>query len=203
MWLVNIISFVENLMTGIISIIAIRGFGINAVWLSSLWSDIIVVLIIIISVIVWRQRFSLSSESVLKLPDDFGAAAGEFVEYQVTSLEDVVAVSDSVVKFCKDRGAEEKKAYYAGMCIEEVTRNIIQHGEFNERRSHVDVRVVCTDDMTIRVSDDCKKFDPRERMEMYNPETPEKNIGLRMVAKLANSIDYYNNAGINTLIMKL
>ena len=40
-------------------------------------------------------------------------------------------------------------------------------------------------------------------MNQFNPDSPEKNIGLRMVAKLASYVDYYNNAGINTLIMKI
>ena len=159
--------------------------------------------IILVSVFVWRKRFSLSAASILKLPDDYGASKDQYVEYKVESLDDVSAVSESVVNFCKGRGADSKKSFYAGLRIEEITRNILQHGKFHERSSLVDVRVVCTDEMTIRVSDDCQKFDPREIIKMYNPEMPEKNIGLRMVAKLANSIDYYNNAGINTLIMKL
>jgi hypothetical protein len=57
--------------------------------------------------------------------------------------------------------------------------------------------------LTIRVSDDCRKFDPREYLNLFDEETPEKAIGLRMVARLASNIDYYNNAGINTLIIKI
>ena len=203
MWLVNFIVFIENFLTGVITLTTIPAFGVNAAWLASLWSNIIVLAIILVSVFVWRKRFSLSAASILKLPDDYGASKDQYVEYKVESLDDVSAVSESVVNFCKGRGADSKKSFYAGLCIEEITRNILQHGKFHERSSLVDVRVVCTDEMTIRVSDDCQKFDPREIIKMYNPEMPEKNIGLRMVAKLANSIDYYNNAGINTLIMKL
>lgn len=40
-------------------------------------------------------------------------------------------------------------------------------------------------------------------MNLIHSEEAEKNIGLRMVSKLASSIDYFNNAGINTLIIKI
>ena len=40
-------------------------------------------------------------------------------------------------------------------------------------------------------------------MRLFTQESPEKSIGLRMVAKISKSIDYYNNAGINTLIIKV
>ena len=38
---------------------------------------------------------------------------------------------------------------------------------------------------------------------MFEPELPEKNIGLRIVAGLAKQMDYYNTAGVNTLLIKL
>jgi anti-sigma regulatory factor (Ser/Thr protein kinase) len=81
--------------------------------------------------------------------------------------------------------------------------NILQHGENDGKSHHVSVRLVCKDKLTIRIQDDCRKFDPRERMDMYDSKTPEKNIGLRLVSKAASSVDYYNNAGINTLILKI
>ena len=150
-----------------------------------------------------KKKISFASEALLKLPDDFGAAEDEYVEYAIEDMEKVSAVSAELIAFCKKRGVEKKKAYWVGLCSEEITRNILQHGHFHETKSHVSVRVICKDELTIRIQDDCQKFDPRQRMEMYNPETPEANIGLRMVAKLASSVDYYNNAGINTLIMKI
>ncbi len=59
------------------------------------------------------------------------------------------------------------------------------------------------DDLTIRIRDNCREFDPRKRLAMFEPEQPEKNIGLRIVAGLAKQMDYYNTAGVNTLLIKL
>ena len=98
---------------------------------------------------------------------------------------------------------DARTSFWAGLCVEEITGNIFEHGTSRGKHIQADVRIVCKNDLTIRVQDDCHKFDPRKRMNMFSPDTPENNIGLRMVAKLASYVDYYNNAGINILIMKI
>ena len=69
--------------------------------------------------------------------------------------------------------------------------------------SYVDVRVVVRDELTVRIRDNCPEFDPRKRLEVFYPESPEKNVGIRLTAGLARQMDYYNNAGINTLVLKM
>ena len=203
MKLVNVLSFAETAMIGLFAVLTAPRFGANAVWLANTWSDLLVLGMILVSVFLWKKRPGLRTPELLKLPEDFGASQDEYLEYSVWSLEDVGALSQSVIDFCRGRGLGERKAYLSGLCVEEIAGNVLEHGDYKAKRNHVNVRVVCKEEMTIRVQDNCRKFDPRERMDMYHPERPEKNIGLRMVAKMAKQIDYYNNAGINTLIMKI
>ena len=40
-------------------------------------------------------------------------------------------------------------------------------------------------------------------MEQYFPEDPLKNIGIRMIGKLASDIDYKNNIGLNVLTITI
>lgn len=203
MALVNVVSFAETAVIGVLALIAVPRMGVDAAWLANTWSDIIALAVILVSVFVWKggARFSLSA--LLKLPERFGARPGEYAEFTAATQADVVAVSEAVVTHCESRGVDRRKAFLTGLCVEEIMGNVLQHGAMGKKHYHVNVRVVCKDELTIRIRDDCRKFDPRERMEMHSPETPEKNIGLRMVAGLASNIDYYNNAGINTLIIKI
>ena len=203
MMLMNVMSFAETALAGLILWAAVPSFGTDAAWLANLWSDILSVLIVLISVITWKKGVSLSVPDFLKLPENFGAGPDESAEYSLLSEDQVSAVSEAVIAFCKERSMDERKAFWAGLCVEEMTSNIFKHGASGGKQIQADVRIVCRDDLTIRIQDDCRKFDPRERMNMFSPETPEKNIGLRMVAKLASYVDYYNDAGINTLIIKI
>ena len=203
MMLMNVMSFVETALTGVIAWAAVPSFGTDAAWLANLWSDILSVLIVLVSVFTWKKKVSMAVPDLLKLPDDFGAGPDESAEYSLNSLDQVSAVSEAVTAFCKERNMDAKKSSWAGLCVEEMTSNIFEHGASDGKQYQADVRIVCRNGLTIRIQDDCRKFDPRERMKMFNPETPEKNIGLRMVAKLASYVDYYNIAGINSLIMKI
>ncbi|MBP3873264.1 MAG: ATP-binding protein, partial [Lachnospiraceae bacterium] len=82
--------------------------------------------------------------------------------------------------------------------------NIVEHG-FNDGKKHsVDVRIVAADEpLTIRIRDDCPAFDPAKYMEQFSHEDPSKNAGLRLIAGIAKSINYQNNAGINTLLINV
>ena len=203
MALVNTMSFFETAVIGVLAMLLAPVLGIRAVWLSGLIGDAISLSVILVTVFAAKKRPDMSWASLLKLPDDFGTNTDEYMEYSVRSKEEVSAVSDAVIRFCNLRIPEKKKAYWAGLCVEEIVNNILQHGFYKEDHNTIDIRVVCKDSLTIRIHDDCRKFDPREHMRLFDKNSPEKAIGLRMVAKLACSIDYYNNAGINTLMIKL
>ena len=203
MMLVNTMSFFETAVIGVLAMLLVPVLDIRAVWLSGLIGDAISLSLIFISVFAEKKRLDMSWASLLKLPDDFGTNADEYIEYSVRSKEEVSEVFDVVISFCGQRIPEKKRAYWAGLCVEEIANNILQHGFYKEDHNTIDIRVVCKDSLTIRIHDDCRKFDPREHMRPFDKNSPEKAIGLRMVAKLACSIDYYNNAGINTLMIKL
>lgn len=203
MTLVNVMAFVETAFIGILAVILTPVMGDAGAWLSNTFVDIICILIVLISVVVWKKSVDFSAESLLKMPPEFGAAPDEFVEFSVKNLDDVSSVSEAVVNFCKSRNISGKNAFYSGLCVEEMARNILQHGFTKEKNYYADVRVVAKDELTIRIQDNCREFDPRKRMDMMNPEDPEKNIGIRLVAGISKSIDYYNNAGINTLLIKV
>ncbi len=203
MLLVNILSFVETGLVGVLALLTVPVQGPDAAWLANTWSDLICVIIYLISVLVNKKKPGLSISDIMKLPDDFGASADEVAEFSVTKLPDVSAVSAEICRFCKSGNVDAKRSVLSGLCVEEITRNILQHGNYHADRNNIDVRVVCKDEVTIRIQDDCRKFDPCKRMKMFDPEKPEENIGLRMVAGLAKDMNYYNNAGINSLIIKL
>ncbi len=203
MKLVNVMSFVEMSMIGVLTLVTVPLFGSNAAWLANMWSDILAIIIVIISVFVWAGRIDFGASSLLKLSPDFGASGDEFHEYSVETPEEVSDVSAKVIDYCKSRGIGGRKAFWVGLCIEELVINVLRHGLFKKGQNSINIRVVCKQGLTIRIRDDCRKFDPKNYMKLFDPDSPEKHIGLRMVSKLVDNVNYYNNAGINTLIMKL
>ena len=203
MLLVNIMSFAETALIGLFTLSAIGFFGTDAAWLSNTIIDILCIITVMISVIVYQKRFDLSIASMLKLPSGFGAEKDSFITFSANRIEDVTQAYENIIGFCEKNSCSEKTAYHVVLCIEEMAGNVFEHGFNKSKNYYVDIRIVSKDDiLTVRVRDNCKEFDPRKRADFYDPKHPEKNIGIRIVTMIAQKIDYYNNAGINTLIMK-
>ncbi|MBR3151185.1 MAG: hypothetical protein IKF46_04300, partial [Erysipelotrichaceae bacterium] len=55
----------------------------------------------------------------------------------------------------------------------------------------------------LRIKDDCVPFDPGERQKLTDNEDISKNIGLRMVFRMAKDIKYQNILGLNVLTIRI
>ena len=203
MTLVNVLSVVETALIGVTAALTVPWFGMAAAWLANTWVDVLCVSALVGYGWITKKKADFKAATLLALSDSFGASLNEIMEYSVKSMDDVTRVSESVVNFCKERGVSSRTAFFAGICVEEMSNNIFRHGSRPGKSTYVDVRVVVQEDLTIRIRDNCPEFDPRKRIEMFHPESPEQNIGIRLTAGLARQIDFYNNAGINTLLMKI
>lgn len=203
MVLVNVLSFAETASMGVFVLFAIQPFGTDAVWLSNTIIDVLCLIVVLISVVVYNGRIDFSMSALLKLPDSFGAKEGEFMTFSVVDPEDVIGASEKVIGFCMEHDYDKQTASHVGLCLEEIAGNVLEHGFGKSHNYYADIRVVIREEeLTVRVRDNCREFDPRKRIDAFDPDDPGKNIGIRIVAQIAKTIDYYNNAGTNTLIMK-
>ena len=93
----------------------------------------------------------------------------------------------------------------AALAMEEMAGNVVGHGFTKDRRRHsVDARVVHKDgDVILRIKDDCVPFDPSERLSIVEPADPLKNVGIRMVYKVAKDVQYQSILGLNVLTVRI
>lgn len=54
----------------------------------------------------------------------------------------------------------------------------------------------------LRIKDDCIPFNPKERLVLINTQDLFKNIGIKMVYKIADEVIYQNLIGLNILTIK-
>ncbi|MBQ9154161.1 MAG: hypothetical protein IJ130_10135 [Solobacterium sp.] len=50
---------------------------------------------------------------------------------------------------------------------------------------------------------DCVPFDPAQRLQSAKPQDPAKNIGIRMIFRLAKEIRCQNLPGLNVLTIRV
>ncbi len=72
-------------------------------------------------------------------------------------MEEVINISREVQKFCREKGLDEKRSYYASLFLEEMAGNVIEHGFTKDKKKHtVDIRVIHKkEEVLLRIKDDC------------------------------------------------
>lgn len=187
------------------SALLIRWLGINGVYIANVLNGIVCVIVILIYSCIKIKRFPVNMEQLMVIPDDFGAAPDERIDISVKSMDEVLLVSEQVSEFCRRRGIDGRRSYLASLCMEEMAGNIVEHGYTKDHKRHsIDIRIVHKDDSIImRIRDDCVPFDPKERKELVDPSDFMKNMGIRMVYQIAESVEHQNVLGLNVLTLRI
>ena len=204
--LVHILSVLDGVVcVAGFTLLLIRWIGMNSVYLANVLNGVVTTLIIFGYAWLKKKGPPRRMEELMAVPADFGASAEERMDLTVRSIEEVVTISRRVQDFCRSRGIDEKRAYLAALSLEEMAGNVVDHGFSKDKKQHtVDVRVVHKDDdVILRIKDDCVPFDPGERRKLAEGEDITKNIGIRMVFKIARDVQYQNILGLNVLTIRI
>ena len=201
---------VTALLDGVVCVagftaLLIPALGMNSVYIANVLNGVVTALVFLGYAWLKNRHFPRSMEKLMVIPKDFGASAQERMDLSVRSMEDVVSVAQRVERFCLDRGSDRREAYLAGLCMEEMAGNVVEHGFVKDTKKHsVDLRVVHKGgDVILRIKDDCVPFDPHERQELAEGGDAAKNIGIRMVFKTARDVQYQNILGLNVLTIRI
>ena len=124
-----------------------------------------------------------------------------------------------------EHGFDDGKEHYAEVCVvykesgqkgykQEKSRqkeNELNNGERAKSEQEKDTQNEHVQELSeqkkgellLRIKDDCRHFDPKEKLALIDPDDMTKNIGLRMVSKLAKTMSYTNMLGLNVLTITI
>ena len=206
----NALIHVTSLLDGVVFVagftaILIPWLKVNSVYVANVLNGIGCVLAFLLYAVIKNRRMPRNMEELMVIPEEFGVPKEERLDVTLKSVEEVVSVSTKVQEFCLERGINGKRAFYAALFLEEMAGNVVEHGFTKDRKSHtVDIRVSHkAEDVILRIRDDCVPFDPGERQKIVTGDDPVKNIGIRMVFKMAKSVEYQNILGMNVLTIRI
>lgn len=204
--LVHIVSLLDGVVcvAGFTALLIPR-LGMNSVYIANVLNGVVAALAFFVYAWWKNRRFPRTMDELMVIPRDFGVSASERMDLSVKSMEEVVSISRQVQAFCLERGIDRRRAYLSGLSMEEMAGNIVEHGFARDRREHtIDVRVVHKDqDIILRIKDDCAPFDPAEQQKLADAEDVTRNVGIRMVFKMASDVRYQNILGLNVLTIRI
>ena len=204
--LVHVLALLDGVVCVVaFSALTIRTLGMNGIYLSMTFNGIVTTLVIIGYAWKKRRHFPHSMDDLMVIPEDFGVSEDERMDLSIANIGEVVTISQKVQDFCLERGIDRRRSYLAGLSMEEMAGNIVEHGfEKDNKKHYVDIRVVHKDDdVILRIKDDCIPFDPGERIKMADNDDLTRNIGIRMVFRMARDVQYQNILGLNVLTIRI
>ena len=135
-------------------------FGARGVFMAFSTAQI---LTLFISWLVHRKRSGRgfpSASSFLEVDESFYTKPGDVISYPLETIEDCTLASEQVVLFCRGHKIEDRKGFLAGLCVEELATNALEHGLKDHRGiKTADIRVVIDgEDVIIRLRDGGSAF---------------------------------------------
>ena len=174
-------------------------FGVRGVFMAFATSQILTL------VSCWFVHWKRSGKAVpsgndyLEMDDTFYTGPGDVISYPLETLEDCSLVSEQTVLFCRGHKIEDRKCFLAGICVEELTVNAVEHGLKHVKGiKSADIRVVIDGkDVIIRLRDGGPAFNLKHFADRLNEESKKKSgTGIKILLHFAKSVSYYRVYGI-------
>lgn len=183
-------------------------FGADAVWFAFPVTQVMMLLYYIIVIAMERRRLGLSGcslwDQILLLPVSFDVPETDRMDRSISSMEEVMALSQDVTQFCKNHGCDARRTYYMALAVEELAGNVIRHGFSRDRKPHsMEIRVLKKgEEYILRIRDDCPIFDPVHQLTLYSDADLVHHIGLRMAIGSAKEVKYTCIFKLNNLVIR-
>lgn len=204
---VNIIQFFNCFIFPIGFVVLSMPFlGVYSVWMSYAIAEVLMITTLIIISTIKNKHLPRNILDILMLDDNFGTKPEDTMSITVTSVDEVVNVSKAVSDFAKSKGADDKRVYIVGLCLEEMASNVILHGFTKGKKNnkyYVDIFVRYENgQFYTRLRDNAPEFNPQKRLQR-DANDPTKNIGIKMVSRLAKNMYYQTTFGTNVLTIEI
>ena len=202
--LANAITFLENAFQGVFALLFVGKLGADAAWAANPVATALCLLAVMVYGLsggadCWRDPLRF-----LHFPTDFGSAVDARMTLAICSQELVMDAARGLMEFCTRQGMSERACMTAGVCVEELAGNVVKHGFQNQKSGTVWVlATIQNKTLTLRIRDNCIRFDPKEYLRLSAQDDPSEHIGIRLVAGLAESVEYQNMFGMNMLTIEV
>ncbi|MCR5596316.1 MAG: ATP-binding protein [Lachnospiraceae bacterium] len=203
---VNVISFMDGFTNVVVpALILAPLFGAVGIWWATPIGSLLSALIYPVYAVICRRGLPKDKDEWLIFGNGFGVEDKDRLIMHISDKSDVTMTAEKAQEFCIQHDISRKTSMYCALCLEEMTRNVVDFGFKEDAGKHfLDSRIVYKDgEVMLRIKDDCKPFDPVEMYKHLNPDTPDVNIGIKMVMRIAGDVSYQNLLGLNVLTISL
>ena len=177
--------------------------GIRAIFIAYALAELVTIIIIYLTPCIKAKHLLFTFEDIFEINKNIEVS--DSINISVKDINEIVKISSEVENFCVAHGIDARRSKMSGLCLEEVAGNVVEHGFTKTKKNKLSIDIyvsVIDDNVILRIRDNAPNFDPQSKLgEVEND--PCKNIGIRLVSKIAKQMNYQNYFGMNVLSIEL
>lgn len=169
-----------------------------------LFTEVMCSIVLFIYASIKNKSRIASTEDILLLKGNFDTNTK--FNKTLESYEQIGNLSKEISDFCIEHNIDRKRSNLTGLCIEELCKDTFEESTLkkNTKGVRIDVYVIIEgSEITIRIRDNFELSNATSRIDIFNPEDPCKNVGVRLVSKISKQMIYQNVFGLNNMIVKM
>lgn len=202
---VHALTIVHRLISPVLFTFVLgKMFGTEGLFIAIPVSEIAALIGYILFAIITNKKNEFL-DAILMISDGYGYNSENSCSFSISSIEEAVNISEKIMTFCNQHNVDKRIGYFSALCMEELATNVIEHGFTKDnKKHHCDIRVMLdSDEVMLRIRDDCPYFNIRERYDSLVDRDIESGVGIRLVFGIAENVQYINIFNTNTLIIRI
>lgn len=129
----------------------------------------------------------------------------DYLIFNIDSLKQCTEASMNAYLYFRNKGLKRRECYLISLYIEEMTKNIVEHGFRPGRGNAILVKIIRDKETTtVSIKDNCMHFDPTMYYEKVNVNSrPECGLGILMIMRLSKKVVYTSNFNLNNILVEV
>lgn len=186
-------------------LLLIDKFSIVGVFASYIIAPVITLILLFIYCCIKNKSWPFSASTYLLLPKDYAIKEEYLLERNIQTKIELQHFLFDLEKFCKTINTNDEKFKYISLVVEELGYNILEYGMVSpDRKYNFNVRIFYDNQSwTVRLRDDCEKFNPNEYLLLGEEEKAKNEIGLKLVFKIAKNVEFNYIVCFNNILLTI
>ena len=110
------------------SMLLMPGLGMTGLYLANILNGVVCLILIWAFSVSENRHLPRGMDDLLAMPMGFGIPEEDTLNFRVRSMADVAEISRDVEDFCLGKGIDARRALLAGLALEEMAGNVVEHG---------------------------------------------------------------------------
>lgn len=180
-------------------------YGVPGLWLSIPLSEILLMLVVLVANGIKNKKIH-NPDGIFSLLDAYEDDPQTHLEIQLSEKEQLPQQMERIRSFCEYNQLSDRQLYDLELFLEEIVVIVLEKGFAGAKKKEkmINIRIyIDAENVIIRTRDNGDTITAVERLELAEKVQEGEYMGLQMIYKLAQDVQYITTMNLNNFIVTL